>query len=134
GTRAEEIVRAVVPVRVQMVKAEPHRVISDRVHLENGDILLAGHGLALVGRMALDLGARAFDAQIFGAEIEVFATIEDHGQRLAVLAQAQLGRPRLGGTLGHIAAPAAGFLAPRPLPRYSDSQLADPCPARTRAP
>src|SRR6266481_3420747 len=43
--------------------------------------------------MALHLGARAPDTQIFGAEVEGLAVIEGDGQRLAVLVQPQLRRP-----------------------------------------
>src|SRR5262244_154566 len=43
--------------------------------------------------MALHLGARAPDAQIFGAEVERLAVVEGDGQRLAVLVQPQLRRP-----------------------------------------
>src|SRR5262249_48695784 len=43
--------------------------------------------------MALNLRARAPDAQIFGAEVERLAVIEGDGQRLAVLVQPQLRRP-----------------------------------------
>ena len=79
---------------MHVVEHEPHRVIADRIHLENGDVLLARDGLALVGGMALHLGARALDAQIFGAQVESLAVVEGDGQRLAVLVQPQLRRPR----------------------------------------
>src|SRR5262249_50746384 len=57
-----EIVPAVDPGRMHVVEGEPHGIIADRLHLENLHISLAWNGLALVRRVALDLGARAFDA------------------------------------------------------------------------
>src|SRR5262249_55510553 len=56
-------------------------------------ISLAWNGLALVRRVALDLGARAFDAQVFGRQQEALAALEAHRKRLAVLGKADLGRP-----------------------------------------
>src|SRR5262249_9553676 len=90
STEREKIVPAVDTGRMHVVESEPHRVIADRIDLENGDVLLARDGLSLVRGMALHLRARAFDAQIFGAEVERLAVVEGDGQRLAVLVQPQL--------------------------------------------
>src|SRR5215471_4578003 len=98
-TEREKIVPAVDAGRMHVVEYESHRVIADRIDLENGDVLLARDGLALVRGMALHLRARAFDAQIFGAQVERLAVVEGDGQRLAVLVQPQLRRP--GRCVGH---------------------------------
>src|SRR5580704_9815613 len=79
---------------MQIVEYGPHGVIADRVDLEDRHVSLAGDGLALLGRMTLDLGARAQDAQEFGREFEGLAGLERHPQRGLVLAQPHLGRPR----------------------------------------
>src|SRR5580704_14637351 len=78
---------------MQIVEYGPHGVIADRVDLEDRHVSLAGDGLALLGRMTLDLGARAQDAQEFGREFEGLAGLERHPQRRLVLAQPYLGRP-----------------------------------------
>src|SRR5262249_17304359 len=91
----EQIVPAENPGGVQVVEHQPDRVIADRMHIENGDLLLARNGLAPIGGMTLHLGAGALDAQIFGAELETFPVVERNGQRLAVLVQPQLRRPGL---------------------------------------
>src|SRR5262249_62207098 len=49
STEREKVLPAVDPGRMHVVENEPHRVIADRIDLENGDVLLAGDGLALVG-------------------------------------------------------------------------------------
>src|SRR5215470_4847535 len=79
--------------RVHVVEGEPRGVIADRVDLEDRDLALARYGLALVRRMALHLGARAFDAQVFGRQRKAFAALEADRQGAPVLRQAQLGRP-----------------------------------------
>src|SRR3982074_2267228 len=71
----KEIVPAENAGRMHVVEDEPHRVIADRGHLEDGDVLLACDSFAFVGRMALHLGAGAFDAQVFGIEVESLAVI-----------------------------------------------------------
>ena len=86
---------------MQIVEDEADRVIADRIHLQDGDVLLARDRLALGGRMALHFGARASHPQIFGRKIEARASIEDDRQRLAVLMQAQLDRPRRLGAVAH---------------------------------
>src|SRR5262249_12011753 len=83
----EEIIPAVDAGRMHVVEDEPRRVIADRMHFEDADLLLSRDGLALVRRMALNLRARALDAQIFGAEVERLAVVESDGERLAVLVQ-----------------------------------------------
>ena len=91
---------------MQVVEHEPHRVIADRMHFEERNALLAGNGLALVWRMALHLGARTLHAQVFGAEVERFAALEDDCQCLAILVQPQLGRPGVWEIIAHLCIPA----------------------------
>src|SRR5689334_18827646 len=55
----EEIFPTVDAGRMQVVEHEPHRIIADRLHFEDRHISLLGNGLALLGRVTLDLGARA---------------------------------------------------------------------------
>ena len=88
-----EIVPAENPGVVHVVEAEPDRVVAHRVDADDLDIALAGHGLALGRAMALDLGGRAGDAQVFGREREARAVVEGDRQRAPVLGQAQLRRP-----------------------------------------
>src|SRR6266403_4748397 len=59
--------------------------------------------------MALNLGARALDPQVFPAEDERLAVIEGDGQRLAVLVQPQLRWPGCRRCVAHF-----GLLARRP--------------------
>ena len=73
--------------RVHVVERQPHGVIADRMHFEDLHRFLAADGAPLARRMALDLGARAAHAQIFGGEIETLAAVEGDGQRLAILVQ-----------------------------------------------
>src|SRR6266700_7021479 len=78
---------------MHVVEDEAHRIVPDRVDLEHHDVLLARHGLALVGRMALHLGARALHPQIFGRKLVALAVVETHDQRGAVAPKLDLGRP-----------------------------------------
>src|SRR6202521_436994 len=80
-----EIVPAVDPGRMHVVEGEPHGIIADRLHLENFHISLARNGFSLVRRMALDLGARALHAQVFGRQYKVLAGIEADRESLAGL-------------------------------------------------
>src|SRR5882757_883739 len=89
----KEVVPAVDAGRMHIVEDEPHRVIADRVHFEDGDVLLACDGLALIRRMALHFGAGALHAQVFGGEVECLAAVEGDRQGPAALVQAQLRRP-----------------------------------------
>ena len=90
-----EIIPAVDSGRMHVIEDEPHRIIADGMHFQNGNVLLAADGLALIRRMSLHLGARALHPQIFGAQIEGVAAVEDDAQGLAVLAQPQLRWPGL---------------------------------------
>ena len=87
ATKLGEIIPAVDAGRVHVVEGEPHGVISDRLDFGDHDMALAWHGLALVRRMTLHLGARAFDPQIFGGKLETLAILEGDRKRLAVLAE-----------------------------------------------
>src|SRR3984957_17841069 len=79
--------------RMYVVERQPHRVIADRMHFEDLHRFLAADGAPLARRMALDLGARAAHAQIFGGEIKTLAAVEGDSERLAVLVQPQFRRP-----------------------------------------
>src|SRR2546421_6221426 len=61
-----EIIPAVEPGVVTVVENDPRRIISHRFHRNDLHMTLAGDSLLLRCRMALHLGARGFDAQIFG--------------------------------------------------------------------
>ena len=79
---------------MHVVEDEPHRVVADRIDLQDHHFALARHRLALVWRMALHLGARALHTQIFGRQREVVAALERDGERPLVLGQTQFGGPR----------------------------------------
>src|SRR6202035_861676 len=79
---------------MHIVKDEPHRVIADRIQLEDLYVLLAANGAPLARRMALLFGARTAHAQIFGRQIKTFAAVEGHRKRLAILMESQFRRPR----------------------------------------
>src|ERR1700734_1298280 len=79
--------------RMHVVEGQPHRVIADRMHFEDLHRFLAADGAPLARRMALDLGARAAHAQIFGGEVETLAAVEGYRQRSAILMQPQFRRP-----------------------------------------
>jgi hypothetical protein len=44
--------------RVQVIEHQPHRVVPDRLHFQDGDVLFAGDSLAFRGGVTLNLGAR----------------------------------------------------------------------------
>src|SRR5207237_9050704 len=74
-----QIVPAVDAGRVHVIEGEPHRVVANRRHLHDGDVLLAGDRFALGRRMALHLGARAAHTQILGREVIALAVVEGDG-------------------------------------------------------
>src|SRR6476469_4360860 len=82
--------------RMQIVEDDAHRVIADRMQFQDRHVALAGNGPALGRRMALHLGAWAAHAQKFRRQFEALAAVERHDQSLAILLQAQIGRPRTG--------------------------------------
>src|SRR6185312_14698950 len=88
---------------MHVVEDEPHGVVADRMDFEDLHLALAADELALVGVVALHFGARTFDAKIFGRKLEPFAIFERNRERLAVLAEAEFGRPMVvgGGILRH---------------------------------
>src|SRR5262249_56336278 len=85
-----QVTPAVNSRRMQIVKHEAHRIISDRLHLDDGDVALACNGLALIGRMPLHLGARALHPQIFSGEFEALAAVEAHCPMAPLLAHPSL--------------------------------------------
>src|SRR6185437_12657931 len=68
---------------VTVVEGEPRRVISNRRHTGDLDVLLARYGDALRGRVALDFSRRAHDAQEFGWQLERAAVWKGGLQHLA---------------------------------------------------
>ena len=123
------------PVECMIVEDQPHGVIADRLDFQDHHIALARHGLALVGRMALHLGARAFHAQIFGRQGETVAALECDRQRLAVLGETQFGRPAFGSRLSILSKPPYIILngsakAPEELPEFRRRQCAGNIAAR----
>src|ERR1700674_2303691 len=122
----EEIVPAEDAGGMQVVERQAHGVIADRVDLQDRHIALAGNGLALVRRVALNFGARTVNAQEFGRELERLAGLERHAKRRLVLAQPHFGRPSRHGSIGcgwHEALPDGDVAMPkrfhqlRPAPR-----------------
>src|SRR5580700_5148568 len=81
----EKVAPAENPGRMHVVENEAHRVVSDRLDLEDLHVPLAGHGLALGGRMPLHLGTWTSDPQVLGIEREILAAVEGNAERLAVL-------------------------------------------------
>src|ERR1700722_17187561 len=79
---------------MHVVENKPHRIISDRKHLEDLHILLTADGAALARRVTLNLRARTAHAQIFGRQVEALTVFEDDGEGLPVLVQAQFRWPR----------------------------------------
>ncbi len=64
---------------MHVVERQPYGVIAGRGDLQNCDILLAADGLAFGRRMTLHLGARAFDPQIFSAQLEFLPLSKRNG-------------------------------------------------------
>lgn len=62
--------------RMHVVEDEADGVIADRIDLDDLDILLARHELALLGMMALHFRARALDPQVLGRQLETLAIVE----------------------------------------------------------
>src|SRR3984885_15542458 len=92
-TELEKIFPTKNPGRVHVVERQPHGVIADRMHFEDLHRFLAADGAPLARRMALDLGARAAHAQIFGGEIKTLAAVEGDREGPAILMQPQFRRP-----------------------------------------
>ena len=90
-----EVVPAVDSGGVEIVEDEADSVISYRMELEDGDVLFARNGFSLLRRVALDLCAWTFDAEIFGGQAKDVAIVEHDADRLAILVEAQLFGPRV---------------------------------------
>src|SRR3984893_15298372 len=71
--------------RMHVVEREPHRIIADRMHFEDLHRRFAADGAPLARRMALNFGAWAAHAQIFGGEIKTLTAVEGNSERLAIL-------------------------------------------------
>src|SRR5437868_9207542 len=78
---------------MHVVEGEPHRIIADRLHLENLHISLARNGFSLVRRVTLHFGAWALHAQVFGGQQKLLAAIEADRKPLAILGKPDFGRP-----------------------------------------
>src|SRR6516162_6123408 len=96
-------IEQIVPVensrRVHVIEHEPHSIIADGQDFDDLDIAFTGNGLAFVGRVTLHLRTRALHPQIFRGQIKPLTAIVANGQGLAILVQAQFGRPDL--RVGH---------------------------------
>src|SRR5579864_5715797 len=79
---------------VSVVEHDLDRVIADRFEADNGDVFLAGDDPPLARRMALDLGARAHDAQLLSGEPDRLAVVEGDLQRPALVPGRDVGGPR----------------------------------------
>ena len=94
AAEVEQIVQHEDPGRVHVVEHQPHAVISPTGSTSRmPSILLAGHCLALIRRMALHLRARALHPQIFGGQIRRLPLASKvDGQRLSVFVQTKFAR------------------------------------------
>src|SRR4051812_30757345 len=82
------------PGIVQIVKFDAHRVIADRLQVENADMGALGDDALLAGAVPLHLGRRALDAQILGRQAELLAVVEFDLEPLCGAFQPQFDRPR----------------------------------------
>src|SRR5215469_11291547 len=88
-----QIVPAVKPGVVTVIEADAHRVVADGLQRDDLHILLAGDDLFLAGAMALDFGARRFDAEILGWQDKALAGIVLNGQLGFCSVEPELDRP-----------------------------------------
>ena len=61
---------------MQIVELDAHGVIADRLEVEDADLGALGDDRLLPGAVALHLGRRALDPQIFGRQAEALAVVE----------------------------------------------------------
>src|SRR5208282_6932779 len=88
-----QIVPAVEAGVVAVVEHEFDCVVADRLDVDDNDVLLAGDDPLLARRMALDLGAWAFDAQALGGQADGFAVVEHDLERPPLVRHGDVGRP-----------------------------------------
>ena len=88
-----EIVPGIDAGVVQIVEDDAHGVIADRLDGDDADMGAPGDQRLLAGAVALHLGRRAFDAQIFRRQAKPRAVVERDLEQLLRLLQAQLDRP-----------------------------------------
>src|SRR5690349_50841 len=69
--------------RMAVIEDDADGVVADRIEPDDPDAFLAGHRDLLAGSVTLDLGARAFDAQKLGRQLEPAAIVEGDGEGAA---------------------------------------------------
>src|SRR5579872_6291077 len=94
---------------VAVVEVDAHGVVSDRIEGRDLDVFLAGDDFLRLRPVALDFGARRFDAEIFRGQDELLAAVEHDGEAQFVGAEAKLGRPRTRRSAAHRASRSASL-------------------------
>src|SRR5205085_10966873 len=61
---------------VQIVEFDAHGIIADRLQIHDPDMSASSDNRLLARSVALHLGRRALDPEIFGGEAEFFAVVE----------------------------------------------------------
>src|SRR5436305_12420354 len=85
---------------VQIVEFDAHGIIADRLQIHDPDMSASSDNRLVVRPVALHLGRRALDPEIFGREAEFFAVVERDLEPLGGALQAQFDWP---GRLSHCA-------------------------------
>src|SRR5690242_13740290 len=78
-----EISPAVEAGRMAIIEDDSDGVVADRIEPDDPDAFLAGHRDLLAGTVTLDLGARTFDSQKLGRQLEAGAVLEGDGDGAA---------------------------------------------------
>ncbi len=112
---------------MQIVELDADGVIADRLDRQDADMRAARDQLLLAGPMALDLGRRAFDPQIFRRQAETLAVLEIDLETLsACLRRISVGQTPLKNSGSRLA---GGFLAvaqdPRLVGEHDRNAVAD---------
>src|SRR5436190_1119724 len=81
------------PGVVQIVEFDAHGIIADRLQIHDPDMSASSDNRLLARPVALHLGRRALDPEIFGGEAEFFAVVERDLEPLGGALQAQFDRP-----------------------------------------
>ena len=82
---------------MQVVEAEPHRIVADRIDGENGHVALAADRLALRFGMSLHFGGGTGHPQQLRGEAESLSIVKRDMEGAAVLREPDFHRPRQGG-------------------------------------